>query len=120
MKALFNFLAIIFGILFIVSAALQYNDPDALIWMIIWGIAGVISLTFGLKGISFSIPLIAGVAALIGFFYTYPEEFEGFTIGVGEIKNVEEGREAFGLLIIAIVLLILGIRGWWVARQSKV
>ena len=48
-----------------------------------------------------------------------PEKFEGFEIGVGDIKNVEEGREAFGLLIIAMVLLIFAGRTY-LARKSKV
>ena len=49
----------------------------------------------------------------------YPEKFEGFEIGAGDIKNIEEGREAYGLLIIAIVMLLLALRGWKV-KKSKV
>jgi hypothetical protein len=63
--------------------------------------------------------LISGITALIGFFYTYPEKFEGFEIGQGDIKNIEEGREAYGLLIISIVMLTLAIRGL-MKRRSKV
>lgn len=119
MKSLFKIVAIVFGFLFLISAGLQYNDPDSLIWIIIWALAGSIALGFAFKRVSFKIPLIAGIAALIGFFYTYPEKFEGFEIGEGDIKNVEEGREAFGLLIIAIVLLVLALHGWK-TKKSKV
>lgn len=119
MSTIFKIFAIAFGILFLVSAALQYNDPDPLVWMIIWSFAGIISIAFALNRIFFTVPLVAGILALVGFFYTYPEKFEGFEIGAGDIKNIEEAREAFGLLIIAIVMLVLALRGWTV-KKSKV
>lgn len=121
MNLFFKIFAILFGVLFIVSAALQYNDPDPLVWMIIWSLAGILVLAFAFNRISFPVLLVAGIAALIGFFYSYPEKFEGFEIGAGDIKNIEEGREAFGLLIIAIVMLVLALRGFRVKKsKSKV
>jgi len=119
MNSIFKVAAILFGILFLVSSGLQYNDPDPLIWIFIWGFAGLISLAYAFNKISFPIPMIAGIAALIGFFYMYPEKFEGFEIRAGDIKNIEEAREAFGLLIIALVLLALALRGW-MTKKSKV
>lgn len=119
MNTLFRVLAIVFGILFIVSAGLQYNDPDPLIWILIWGLSGIISLAYAFDRVPKSIPLIVGIAALVGFFFMYPETFEGFEIGKGDIKNIEEGREAFGLLIISIVMLLLALRGL-IKRKSKV
>ncbi|MFK7812584.1 MAG: transmembrane 220 family protein [Maribacter sp.] len=119
MNTIFKIIALLFGILFLVSAALQYNDPDPLVWMIIWGFAGIISIAFAFNRVFFTVPLVAGILALVGFFYSYPEKFEGFEIGVGDIKNIEEGREAFGLLIIAIVMLTLALRGYLV-KKSKV
>lgn len=118
MNTLFKVLAIIFGILFLVSAGLQYNDPDPLLWVTIWGLAGIIALGCTFDKVPTSVPLVAGIAALIGFFYTYPEKFEGFEIGQGDIKNVEEGREAYGLLIIAIVMLMLVFKA--IRHRSKV
>ncbi len=119
MNTVIKILGIIFGILFLVSAGLQYNDPDSLVWIVIWGIAGIITLGYTFNRIRLSVPLITGIAALIGFFYIYPEQFEGFEIGQGDIKNIEEGREAYGLLIISIVMLSMAIRGL-VKRRSKV
>lgn len=119
MSTVFKVFAIVFGILFLVSAGLQYNDPDPLVWMIIWGLAGVITLGYAFERIRFSVPLVSGIVALIGFFYLYPEKFEGFEIGQGDIKNIEEGREAYGLLIISIVMLTLAMRGL-MKQRSKV
>lgn len=119
MKTFYKVLAIVFGILFLVSAVLQYNDPDPLVWMIIWGLAGIIAIGFALDRVFYKVPLAAGILAIIGFFYTFPEQFEGFEIGAGDIKNIEEGREAFGLLIISMVMLILAFQGWRL-KKSKV
>jgi len=119
MKLLVKILGFLFAILFVIAAILQYNDPDTLIWVIVWGFAALFSLAFALNKISFAPLFFAGIMALGGFFYCYPEKFEGFEIRAGDIKNVEEGREAFGLLIIAIVLLIFAARTY-LGRKSKV
>lgn len=119
MKLLFKILGFLFAVLFLISAILQYNDPDAFIWIVIWGFAALFSLAFALNRISFAPLFFSGVMALGGFFYCYPEKFEGFEIGAGDIKNVEEGREAFGLFIIAIVLLTFAIR-IYLTRKSKI
>lgn len=119
MKLLFKILGFLFAVLFLISAILQYNDPDAFIWIVIWGFAALFSLAFALNRISFAPLFFSGVMALGGFFYCYPEKFVGFEIGAGDIKNVEEGREAFGLFIIAIVLLTFAIR-IYLTRKSKI
>lgn len=119
MKLLFKILGYLFAILFLISAILQYNDPDTFIWIVIWGFAALFSLAFALNKISFAPLFFSGIMALGGFFYCYPEKFEGFEIGAGDIKNIEEGREAFGLLIIAIVLLIFASQTY-LARRSKI
>ncbi len=110
MNLVFKSIGFLFAALFFVSAALQYNDPDAFVWILIWCAAGLLALGFALKKVSYGVLMIIGLFALGGFFYCYPEKFEGFEIGKGAIKNVEEAREAFGLLIISIVLLTLGLR----------
>ena len=119
MNIFFKAFAVLFGILFLVAAGLQYNDPDSVVWIVIWGLAGLLVLGFAFGRVSFSVTLVAGIAATVGFFCIYPEKFEGFEIGAGDIKNIEEGREAYGLLIIAIVMLLLALRGWKV-KKSKV
>lgn len=119
MKLLFKLLGFLFAVLFLIAGVLQYNDPDVFIWVIIWGFAALFSFTFAVQKISFMPLFFSGIMALGGFFYCYPEKFEGFEIGAGDIKNVEEGRESFGLLIIAIVLLVFAVRTFMV-RKSKV
>lgn len=120
MKTLFKTLGFLFTILFLISAALQYNDPDAFVWIVIWGFAALFCLAFTMNKISFVPLFFSGILALGGFFYCYPEKFEGFEIGAGDIKNVEEGREAYGLLIIAIVLLVFAIRTYMLKKSKKI
>ncbi len=110
MKILFKAIGFIFALLFFVAAGLQFNDPDSLIWIIIWALAGMLALGFAVDEVPSALLWITGVVALGGFLYCYPEQFEGFEIGEGNIKNVEEGREAFGLLIIALILLLFAAR----------
>jgi hypothetical protein len=49
--------------------------------------------------------------------FVWPEKFEGFNIGEGDIVNIEKGREAFGLLIIAVVLLVYALRIRYMRRS---
>ncbi|MGO4919679.1 transmembrane 220 family protein [Maribacter spongiicola] len=110
MNLLFKILEYVFAVLFTVGAVLQYNDPDSLNWIIIYGVAALISLLFALNKIGYIVPMILGVLAFIGFLYLYPSDFQGFDLNDGDIVTVELGREAFGLLIISIVLLIFVFR----------
>jgi len=110
MNLSFKILGYVFAVLFTVGAILQYNDPDSLLWIIVYGVAALISLLFALNKIGFIVPMVLGVLAFMGFVYLYPSDFQGFDLNAGDIKTVELGREAFGLLIISIVLLIFAFQ----------
>lgn len=115
MKMFFAILGWVFGALFAVSAVVQYNDPDPWTWILIYSVAALVSFGFALGRMSFGVLLSLGIISLLGFFNTFPEKFEGFEIGGGDIKNIEEGREAFGLLIISVIMFIYAFR----ARYSR-
>ncbi len=110
MNTVFKVMALIFALLFIWAAAVQYNDPDTLIWVLVYGLASLFSVLFLVKRLSFPLALGAALAYLVGTVYVWPDKFEGFAIGAGDIINIERGREAFGLLIIALVLLAYALR----------
>ena len=110
MNLLFKILGYLFAVLFTVGAALQYNDPDALVWVIIYGIAATVSLLFAINKIGYILPLVLGVLAFVDFIYLYPSDFQGFDLNDGDIATVELGREAFGLLIISIVMFVFSFR----------
>ena len=100
MKSLFKILALVFTILFIYAAAVQYNDPDAFIWYIIYGIAALASVLFFLGKLNYNLAALLCVVYLIATLWNWPDQFEGVTIGEGDIDNIEKGREALGTLII--------------------
>lgn len=106
MKSFLIIFGWIFGLLCIISGILQYNDPDPLLWMVIYGVAAVVSFGVAMNKVSYSVPLVLGILFLVGCFFVFPEKFEGFEIGSGDIKNIEEGREAVGLLILALVMFL--------------
>lgn len=102
-------LAIIFGLLFILFAAFQYNDPDPEVWIPIYGIAAVACfMTFAGIGqwwFYVAMAVIYSVAAL----YQWPPKFEGFLFSEMGMRsmNIERAREAGGLAICAAVMMLL-------------
>ncbi len=102
MRLLFNILGILFVLLFTLSAGLQYNDPDPVLWISIYGAATLLSVFYLFGRLNQRTLLIISSIAFVGFLFMYPSNFEGFEVGKGDPKNIEEGREAFGLLLIAI------------------
>jgi len=110
MKNLFKFLSLLFTLLFIWAAYVQYNDPDALLWYAIYGVAAAASLFFYLGKLNFTGAIILCGIYFIATYVIWPEQYEGLTIGNGDIENIERGRESLGLLIVALVMLIYALR----------
>lgn len=109
MKKFLKILAFIFAALFIYAAAVQYNDPDATKWYAIYGMAAFASILFGLGRLPLRWSIILAIFYLVFTAYTWPEKFEGVTIGEGDIVNIERGREALGLLIAGIMMALFAI-----------
>lgn len=110
MKSLFKILSLILTLLFIWAAYVQYNDPDALLWYAIYGVAAAASLFFYLGKLNVIAAVILSGIYFVSTFIMWPEQYEGVTIGNGDIENIERGRESLGLLIVAIVMLIYAFR----------
>jgi hypothetical protein len=110
MDKFFKIFGWIMAALFLTSSILQYNDPDPLLWVLIYSVASVVSIFFALGRISFLIPLLFGILALVGGYLSFPAKFEGFEIGAGDIKNIEEGREAVGLILISLIMFAFAVR----------
>ena len=106
-------------ILLLISVGLQYNDPDPIRWMSIYGVAAILSIAEGKLG---RLNLIAPVAvALIALLWagviargmkasvTVPELFRPMD---PNRPQIEEGREIGGLLIVAAWMLFLAFRAY--------
>ena len=99
--------------LFAFAAAVQYNDPDPLRWMAIYGLA-MLACGLALAGrLSWLPPALLGLIALI-WAGTLAPGVVG-RVSVGELFQsygmlspaVEEGREMGGLLIVAVWMALL-------------
>jgi hypothetical protein len=101
----------IWALLFVLFAYWQFNDPDPEVWVSIYAVA-VIFCLLGVRGIFPKVPLtLVVILCVLGAIYFFPG-------GVGDwvsqewaqkdltmkTQQMEENRETFGLLIIAIVL----------------
>lgn len=118
MKILFKLLALIFAGYFVWASSVQYNDPDAMTWYAIYGVAIIASILFLVDKLNFISAVVLIVAYIIGAVVFWPEQYEGITIGEGDIVNIERGREAVGLLIVALVMLLYALRIKYVAKAK--
>jgi hypothetical protein len=104
-------------VVFLCAAALQYNDPDPVRWMAIYGLAALVcglSLAGRLPRPS---PILIGLAALI-WAATIASGVVG-RVSVGDLfesfamksQSVEEAREMGGLLIVTGWMALLSLVG---------
>ena len=107
-------------IVFLLSAVVQFNDPDPWRWIVYYGIAA----GFTMLALARRYHWFAGVAALAffgGFVYCVPGWGFDTLFLLKEPKmssiSVELAREAFGLLICAVWMSVLT---WvWFRRRAK-
>lgn len=100
--------------LFAICVALQYNDPDPIRWMLIYGAAMVISILMPAKRNAAKLGLIVALIALVWAAMLVLGIYDKVTFSDVFLKMsekggaVEEEREAGGLLI----------EGAWLALAS--
>ncbi|WP_303311052.1 transmembrane 220 family protein [Hymenobacter sp. BT730] len=100
--------ALILMILFVGFAAVQYNDPDPYLWIPIYLFPAIISgFIFSGRKVSPFILIFGALAFLLFSYFQWPAHWEGVALknGMKDI-NIEEGREALGLIICAGALLL--------------
>src|SRR5262245_30552355 len=106
------------SVLFAFAAAVQFNDPDPIRWIAIYSAACALSLlVFVNRRLVPAVPLAVfvvalGWAAAIAFGGPAASEY-GHMFDSWEMKSpsVEEAREASGLLIVAVWMGVLFVRG---------
>jgi hypothetical protein len=119
---------IIFCVLFIVSAGLQYNDPDPYIWIPIYLIGAAISFQAFRVTYYPVFTLLLSALFIIYDLYLFFDKFGVLSwLNEHNAENIaasmkasapwiEETREFFGLLILIIVLMI----NYFVSQKSVV
>ena len=100
-------------IAFLVSVIVQYNDPDPLLWMVVYGIATVICILAAFDRLNWGMSAVMALATLGGAMFLAPrvigkvafmEIFESMQM---KTIVVEYAREMGGLLIIAVWMVVL-------------
>jgi hypothetical protein len=102
-------------VVFLFAVAVQYNDPDPLRWMAIYGLAALACSLWLARRLPRWIPVVVGIAAL-AWAMTLAPGVVG-RVSVGELfqsyamksEAVEEGREMGGLLIVAVWMAVLAL-----------
>lgn len=109
----FKVISIVMALLFITAAIVQYNDPDALLWTLIYGSAAVVTLLFLTEKITSFVTTIGAVAGIVvAISLGYEAISEGFmfsSLGTWQMQNIaeEKAREAGGMLFIALWMLVM-------------
>jgi hypothetical protein len=112
----FNVANIAMLVLFVASAVLQYNDPDPLGWAAIYGLAAVACGLSSARRLPWVFAALVGAAALVWAATFAPRVLGTASPGdlvqsmKAETPQVEESREALGLLIVAAWMTVLAVR----------
>lgn len=108
--------------LFLIAVAVQYNDPDPLRWMAIYGLAALACLLTLRGRLPRLAPILIGLAALAWAATIAPgvvgrvsvgDLFESYAM---KSEPVEEAREMSGLLIVTVWMAVLTLVGSRPAR----
>lgn len=103
-------------LLFTFGAAVQFNDPDPVRWIAVYGLAAIACLLSLVNRLHWAFPALLCVATLVWSAALAPHVVGrvpfGDMFGAFEMKNVriEESREMYGLLIIAAWMAVVAVR----------
>lgn len=102
---------IIILVAMLASVAVQYNDPDGVIWAIIYVYAAIMAV--GALRSSYSAPMlfIGAIGYLVAWKTLLPGDLEGWV-------NSEVARESGGLFIAGLCMIVLIIQ-MFMAKMSK-
>ena len=122
---------VIFALLFIFSLVVQYNDPDPIRWMLVYGAAAAACGWWVVRGsVPRWLPGVVALAALAWIVLWFPRVLG--KVGFSEMfqergmatLEIEEGRELIGLILVAIWMIVLfilsGRRRSALHRQTQV
>jgi hypothetical protein len=108
---------VLMGTVFLFGAAVQYNDPDLLRWVLIYLVSAALSFGAFRRSLPWWLPAVNGGVAFLWALVieldvdasVLPQIFGEFGMASFEI---EEAREALGLVIIGVWMSVLAGMGW--------
>ena len=114
---------VLFAALFVVAAGLQYNDPDPIRWIVLYGGAAVATVAAlhrrgGWIAALLVVVVAAGWGATLWLSVAGHVQSSDLWRKMSEKGGkVEEMREAGGLSIVAGWLAVSGLAGWRASRR---
>ena len=111
-------------VLFLVAVAVQYNDPDPIRWMTIYGLAALICGLALAGRLPRLVPALIGLTALIWVATIAPRVVGRVSVGdllesyAMKSEPVEEAREMGGLLLVTVWTGLLALVGPGPARSA--
>src|SRR4051794_25288782 len=110
-------------LMFVFSVAVQYNDPDPVRWMSVYGAAAIVCVLEIRRKTPLWLPLALSLAAFIWALtvgYVAHNDAVARMFDQWEMKNlhVEETRELYGLTIVWVWMLAVAAVGWRRRRRG--
>jgi hypothetical protein len=109
-----------FCILFVLFAIVQYNDPDAIVWILIYGITAAWAGFAAFRPTHFAhsqpLRMVFGVSLLVLVaivIYDWPPS-------IADWYENELVREGFGLIIATVALLVVAYSLWRIRHEGPV
>lgn len=111
-KTTHQYIAFIFGLIFLLFAYFQINDPDPIIWIAIYLLASLVSFAFFFGYKNNGLLIFLCLDYLAGAIYFFPfNHFKGLDLNNFAMKaqgvEIEFARESFGLGICFLVMVYL-------------
>ena len=102
-------LNIVLGLLMVAFSAVQYNDPDALLWVAYYGVPAVCSIAVAFRPQDFRgaamhllVACLAGVVLLTVYYWPQVPDFWRKDVWINE----ESAREGMGLMIASLAVAV--------------
>ena len=103
---IFGILNLVVAVCFALFVLAQYNDPDPLFWMVVYGVAALACVLYHLKRLPPEAAAGYGVLALLLSLY-----LAYLVISQSQFFFDEEGREMMGSFLVAMWMSVLYWRG---------
>jgi len=114
MKNFHQVFTVFLAIVLFIFAILQYNDPDSFLWIVIYGLSGLIGILTLFGRIRMFVYPIFLIACILGAFFTWPDQYVGLKVSDGDWTMVELARESLGLVFCALCITYF----WLVGRKK--
>jgi uncharacterized membrane protein YoaK (UPF0700 family) len=97
---------VLWFVIFVAFASLQFNDPDPWIWVTAYLVFAVIALAGIWKRLPIMVFALPALVAIVWTWFQWPVQWEGIGDSMTN-ENTERARESLGLLICILSMIVL-------------